>query len=134
MATKMVEGEDKALCSLYLPVWTRAVETLQQHGNKLLPYPQELRQLFGDGVKRRDLPPKAEKLKVFLAKDLEKIREKHFKNTNGEKILAAASFLDPNFRDHSVFKTLVLLTDSKAIVADLALKLSQEYPALMVRL
>ena len=106
LSTKLLEGDEKSLASLYLPVWTKALETLEQTGNKILPYPRELREAFGPGVKCKDLCEKAVRMKLFLANDLRKVRKRHLEGTNGEKLLVASTFLDPRFRGHSVFKTL----------------------------
>ena len=134
LSTKLLEGDEKSLASLYLPVWTKALETLEQTGNKILPYPRELREAFGPGVKCKDLCEKAVRMKLFLANDLRKVRKRHLEGTNGEKLLVASTFLDPRFRGHSVFKTLQPLKGASDIVADIALKTCQKYPELLERL
>ena len=116
LATKLLESKDRAVASLYLPVWSKTAETLLGKPGDVLQYPKELRDKRGKGVQIKSLSPAADQLRQFLANDLDKIRKRHFENTTGELLLICASFLDPRFRTHSMWKMLDLKEVEEKVV------------------
>ncbi|CAE8595608.1 unnamed protein product, partial [Polarella glacialis] len=101
--TKLFEGDgDKALASMYLPVWHAVSQALNPRVTKELPIPKVLTAKFGEKVKAQDLKTKAKKLLLFLRNDLIKIKNKHLMGASGEKLLRDCSYLDPRFKGHAM--------------------------------
>ena len=133
LATRLIEAEDRALCSLYLPLFHQCSETLGKNRGAL-PLPKELRKAFGENVQISSLLEVPNKLRLFLAADLKKIRERHLVGTTGDDLLAVATFLDGRFQKHHVWQSMLSLEDTKNKVAQMALQASQDFPALVERL
>ena len=133
LATRLIEAEDRALCSLYLPLFNQCSETLGKPRGTL-PLPKELRKAFGENIQISSLLEVPDKLRLFIAADLKKIRERHLVGTAGDDLLAVATFLDGRFQKHRVWQSMLSLEDTKAKVAQMALQASQDFPALVERL
>jgi hypothetical protein len=125
--TKLLEGDgDKALASMYLPVWHAVSQALNPRITKELPIPKVLIAKFGEKVKVSDLKMKAKKLLLFLHNDLIKIKNKHLIGTNGEKLLRVCSYLDPRFKGHG-YATQEQLQEARACLKQLAFESSDRY-------
>ncbi|CAE8595607.1 unnamed protein product, partial [Polarella glacialis] len=117
--TKLLEGDgDKALASMYLPVWHAVSQALNPRVTKELPIPKVLTAKFGEKVKVQDLKTKAKKLLLFLHNDLIKIKNKHLMGTSGEKLLRVCSYLDPRFKGHG-YATHEQLQEARACLKQL---------------
>ena len=132
LATKLLEGEEKALGSVYLPVWNPATSALELKANNFLPLPKEL-QGYGKGFKVRELAPLPKDLLVYMHKDMQAISKKHFCGSSGELLLRAASFLDPRFKSHLMWSD-VHLDQFRKTVHEMAMEACQEHPALVAKL
>jgi hypothetical protein len=125
--TKLLEGDgDKALASMYLPVWHAVSQALNPRVTKELPIPKVLTAKFGDKVKVQDLKTKAKKLLLFLHNDLIKIKNRHLMGTSGEKLLRVCSYLDPRFKGHG-YATHEQLQEARACLKQLAFESSDRY-------
>ncbi|CAK9021103.1 Putative cytochrome P450 120, partial [Durusdinium trenchii] len=133
LGTKLLEGDDKALASLYLPVFHKCMETLEVTGSAQLPYPRELREMHGQGCKARELEVLPKHLLRFLHQDLNKVREKHFQGTTGEAWLLAASYVDPRFRGHSMWEKMSK-KEVKEMICKMVVESHEKYPELRERL
>jgi hypothetical protein len=140
MATKMLEGDaERARASLYLPILARLHGALTAGGE--LPMPAELREQFPEPVTATSLAPLARDCRKWLAKDLLRVKSKHLAGTDGLRLLMAAAFLDPRFKDAPrqagqpgpAWATGNMLADARAAVKDLALRSAEQFPALVER-
>ena len=139
-ATKLLEGDGaKARGSLYLPAFSRAREALAAQGD--LPTPSELREAHPGTLPAAQLCPLARDLRAWLAADLALVQKKHLEGTNGLRLLQAASYLDPRFKDAPraagdggpSWATPADLARARATVKELAVRAAEQFPALVER-
>ena len=139
-ATKMLEGDgEKARASLYLPLWASLRAALRDEGN--LQAPRELRDSYPEGVPARQLVPLAVDCRKWLVKDLQRIQDKHLKNTEGLKLLQAATFLDPRFKSSPLahgsrasglsWASRSELKSIRSAVRAMAITAAEQFPALV---
>lgn len=134
LATKLLEGDEKSPASVYLPLFFQTSETLKKRRGGHLPLPKELRDQHGPSVPMSNLVPLADKLREFLAKDIQAIRAKHLTGTTGDELLAACTFLDLRFQRHEIWKSYLSKDAVQKSVAHMALEASSQYPELLARL
>ena len=125
------KSQGRGLASMYLPIWHMTKACLQ---GVRLKYPRQLHDLAGavDVAKVR-LMPKADRLRIFLLEDLEKIQTKHWVGSSGERLLQVASYLDPRFKAHP-YATHATLAATAQDVRRMALESSSTYVALLERI
>ena len=91
LATKLVEGEERAPASLYLPLFFQTSETLKKRKGSL-PLQRSFEKGMGCSADFQ-LAPSPWQLRDFLSKDIQAIRAKHLTGTTGDDLLAASTFL-----------------------------------------
>ena len=137
-ATKMLEGDGpKARASLYLPIWAGLQAALRDEGN--LKAPRELRDLVPEGVPARQLATLAKDCRKWLAKDLQRIRERHLQGTEGLKLLQAATYLDPRFKagppepgsSGPSWASPAELKTARSVVKAMAIRAAEQFPFLV---
>jgi hypothetical protein len=139
-ATKMLEGDgERGRASLYLPMFARLRAALTAGGN--LAVPTELREQFPAHVPAASLGPLARDCRRWLAKDLWRVRARHLEGTDGHRLLLAATFLDPRFKDcprqagqpGPAWASQEELATARATVKQRAIEGAEQLPALVAR-
>jgi hypothetical protein len=134
----MLEGDgEKARASLYLPMLARLHGALTEGGP--LPVPAELREQFPATVPASQLAPLARDARKWLARDLLRVWAKHLEGADGMRLLLAATFLDPRFKDAPrqagepgpSWASAAELADARAAVKEMALRSAEQFPALV---